>query len=189
MSKLMNGLKLTSGMTLAILLVGAYQPVSAQHLPGSSAQSAPSFPAAVDPASPAKVAPGHVLKNTYLRQGAYEANVPAATYTALDTAITVACPAGPCSINAHMVAENGEGSATGNASTLVVYVDGKGVSGVSECCWIVGETPADGSFVNVSQDLYINELATGNHTIQLYYYSEFGAYVAHWEAAYTLYEP
>jgi hypothetical protein len=183
MSKLIKGLKITSAVTFVVLLVGAYQIASAQ--PGVSSVRAPSF-AGTDLAIPDAVAKGHVLIKTYLHTGDFGAAAPAGVYTPIDAKTTISCPKGPCTIFAHMLAENGDGTSTGNTSVLRLYVDGVPTA---DSDWLVGITPSDGSFVNVTQDTQLNNLGTGNHTVQMFYYTIFGAFVAHYAVSYTLYEP
>jgi hypothetical protein len=185
MSKLIKGLKITSAMTLVVLLVGAYQVASAQAVPGASGKRAPSFTDTDLATPPPAVAKGHVLEKTYLHTGDYNANVPAGVFTPIDSKSTISCPRGPCTIFAHMLVENGEGSTTGNYSIILLYVDGSAVD--SE--YYVGITPSDATFINFTQDTQLNNLATGNHTVQMFYESFYGAFVAHYAVTYALYEP
>ena len=184
MSKPIKGLKISSAMTFAVVLVGAYQVASAQTVSGASDKRAPSF-ADTDLAIPAAVAKGHVLVKTYLHTGDYNNNVPAGVFTPIDAKTTILCPTGPCTIFAHMLVENGNAAVAGNISTLMLYVDGS----PADSQWFVGVTPADGSFINVTQDTQRNNLAKGNHTIQMFYQSTDGAFVAHYAASYNLYQP
>jgi hypothetical protein len=184
MSKLIKGLKISSTMTFAVLLVGAYQVASAQTVRGVSDKRAPSI-ADKDLAIPAVVAKGHVLVKTYLHTGDYGKNVSAGVYTPIDAKSTISCPTGPCAIFAHMLVENGNVAVAGNDSVLVLYVDGS----PADSSYLVGVTPADGSFINVTQDTQRNNLAKGTHTIQMFYWSAFGAFIAHYAASYTLYQP
>jgi hypothetical protein len=186
MSKLFNGFKITSAMTFMVLLIGAYQPASAQMVSTSGARAELSVDAdSISPAAPA-VAPGHVLVNTYLRQGAYNALVPAGTAKGLDKVITINCPKGPCSISAVLAVQSGQADTVGNQNAIAFGVDGT----IVNPCFIYGATtPSDGSYVNTTQTCSIGGLATGHHTLQIYFYSINGADVFEWAAAYTLYEP
>ena len=184
MSKLIEGLKISSAMTCVVLLIGGYQVASAQAADGASSQRAPSF-ADTGLAIPDAVAKGHVLIKTYSHTGNYGGSAPSGVYTPIDSKTTISCPKGPCTIFAHMLVENGLGSGAQNYSTLLLYVDGA----PADDTWLVGVAPSDGSWINVSQDTQINNLATGTHTVQMFYKSTLGATVDHYAVSYALYEP
>jgi hypothetical protein len=184
MNELSKGLKISSAMTFVVILVGSYQVVSAQEVHGGNSQPAPSF-VDTEQAIPAVAAKGHVLIKTYFHTNNFGASVPSSVYTPIDSKTTVSCPKGPCTIFAHMLAENGLGSGVDNYSTLLLYVDGV----PADDSWLVGVAPSDGGWINVTQDTQINNLATGSHTVQMFYKSEFGATVNHYAVSYALYEP
>ena len=184
MSKLIKGLKITLAMTFVVLLVGTLQLASAQEVHGVSGNRPPSF-ADAEPAIPDAVAKGHVLEKTYLHSGNYSSSVSASAFTPIDSKTTISCPKGPCTIFAHMLVENGSVSYPGNLCAIVLYVDGSPADGN----FFVGEVPSDGGYANATQDTQLNNLGTGNHTVQMFYFSEYGAYIGHYAASYALYEP
>jgi hypothetical protein len=184
MIKLTKRLKISSAMTFVVLLVSAYQVASAQVVNGAGDQRAPSF-ADTDLAIPAAAAKGHVLEKTYVHTGNFGGSAPAGVFTPIDAKTTISCPKGPCTIFAHMLVENGVGSGAFNYSTLLLYVDGV----PADDTWICGVTPSDGSYINVTQDTQLNNLAMGNHTVQMFYQSLNGAAVGHYAVSYALYEP
>jgi hypothetical protein len=182
MNTLIKGSKFTSAMTLAALLAGAYQPASAQLVSTSRAKAELSVDA--DSMLPAAVQAGHVLENTYLRQGYYDALSPAATFTGLDTVITINCPKGPCSISAVLAVQSGNATTLDNHVAIGFSVDG---TLVDPCYALGAATPVDGSYINSMQNCSIGNVTTGHHTLQIDYYSDNGAYVYEWAATYTLY--
>jgi hypothetical protein len=184
MSKLFKGFKRTSAMTFMVILIGAYQPASAQLVSTSRAKAELSVDA--DSISPAAVAAGHVLQNTYLRQGYYDALSPAATFTGLDKVITINCLKGPCSISAVLAVQSGNATTLDNHVAIGFSVDG---TLVDPCFALGAATPVDASYIITMQNCSVGSVTTGHHTLQIDYYSDNGAYVYEWAATYTLYEP
>ncbi len=182
MSKLFKVLKVALAITFVVVLVGVHRPVSAQALGGGPTR-APSF---ADTVIPDAVTKPHALKGTYINEGGYEATAPVGVFTPIDKQLTVKCPVGPCSINADLLLEVGEGNAGGILDQFCAYVDG--VSTYA-CEWLADITPPDGHWANIVQHGVIHDLTTGNHTVQLYFYTSGNTYVAHYQAVYTLYEP
>jgi len=159
-------LKVTSLMALAVVSLSIY----------SGAQEVP------------QNATNHVLKGTYINNGNYNGNVPAATYTPIDTKLTVSCPgSGTCTIEADMWVDNYNSSQIpGNSNTICLYVDGVQTSG---CAYETSETPPDGSHVHASTSQPLSGLAPGNHTVQTYFYSDDGAFVEYYTVNYRVYKP
>ena len=184
MSKLFKGFKITSAMTFMVILIGAYQPASAQLV--STNRPKVESPVDADSIAPVVVAAGHVLKNTYLRQGYYNALSAGAVFTGLDKAITINCPKGPCSISAVLAVQNGAATTLSNHNSIGFGVDG---TLVDPCFAFAATTPSDGSYANTVQTCSVSNLTTGHHTLQIYFYSINGAYVYQWAATYTLYAP
>jgi hypothetical protein len=184
MITLIKGSKFISVMTLAALLAGAYQPASAQMVSTSNAKADISVDA--DSIFPAVVSAGHVLENTYLRQGYYNALSPALTFTGLDKVITINCPKGPCLISAVLAVQSGNATTLGNRVAIGFSVDG---ALVDPCFAVAGTTPVDGGYINTMQNCNVGSVTTGHHTLQIDYYSDNGAYVYEWAATYTLYKP
>jgi hypothetical protein len=171
-------------LTFMVLLIGAYQPAFAQLVSTSRARADLSADAAS--MSPAAVSAGHVLVNTYLRQGYNGGLSPASTFTRLDKVITINCPKGPCSISADLAVQSGNATTLDNHVAIGFSVDG---ALVDPCFALGAATPVDGSYINSMQICSVAGVATGNHTLQIDYYSDNGAYVYQWAATYTLYTP
>ncbi|MFY9904814.1 MAG: hypothetical protein WBD45_19325 [Terriglobales bacterium] len=131
----------------------------------------------------------HVLQGTYINNGNYNANVPAATYTPIDTKLTVACPgtSGTCTIEADMWVDNYNSSGPSfNSTTICLYVDGVQTSG---CAYETAETPLDGSHVHNSTSQPLSGLAPGNHTVQTYFRANDGAFAEYYTTNYRVYKP
>jgi len=171
-------------LTFMVLLIGAYQPAFAQLVSTSRAKADISADAAS--MSPAAVSAGHVLENTYLRQGYYGGLSPASTFTGLDKVITINCPKGPCSISAVLAVQSGNATTLDNHVAIGFSVDG---ALVDPCFALGAATPVDGSYINSMQICSVGGVTTGNHKLQIDYYSDNGAYVYQWAATYTLYTP
>jgi hypothetical protein len=133
------------------------------------------------------LATNHVLKGTYITNGNYNATVPAATYTPIDTQLTVSCPgtSGTCTIEADMWVDN-SGSGSGNINAICVYVDG---AQTALCPYENMETPVDGTHVFSSASEPVSGLAPGTHTVQTYYYAANGAFVEYHTTNYRVYKP
>ncbi len=179
MSALLKVLKITLAITVVALLIGAHQPVSAQAVVTTDSD-----------ALPPAVATSHVLEHTYINSGDWSgATFPAATFNPIDTQLTVVCPVGPCSIAADMLVQNGKGSHTDNFIKLCLYVDGVAAP---NCDYIAGLTPSGGgeyAYTNAMSDDIVSGLATGHHTVQMYFYSAYGCVPGHYQATYRVYEP
>jgi hypothetical protein len=186
MSKL---LKVTLAMTFAVVLLGAYRPVAAQ-MPSSHGNTpAPTFSAvSPDTAIPDAVAKPHVLKGTYIHSGLANGrtDVTGGTYTPIDTKITVKCPVGPCLISAAMLVQATGNTSSSNLTRVCLYVDG--VPGPS-CAYFAAETTIDGEFTNSVQFDLVGGLATGDHTVQMYFQSGNDGAYAHYQVTYSLYQP
>ena len=133
-------------------------------------------------------ATNHVLKGTYINNGNYNANVPAATYTPIDTKLTITCPgSGTCTIEADMWVDNYNSSKpSGNSTTICLYVDGVQTSG---CAYETSETPPDGSHVHTSTSQPLSGLAPGSHTVQTFFYAVDGAFAEYYTVNYRVYKP
>jgi len=140
-------------------------------------------------AIPETTATKHVLEGTYINNGNHNATVPAATYTPVDTKLTVSCPgtSGTCTIEADMWVDNYlSGGGSLNSITICLYVDGVQTSG---CAYETSETPPDGSHNHASTSQPLSGLAPGNHTVQTYFYSNEGAFVEYYTTNYRVYKP
>ena len=184
MSKL---LKVTLLLALAVGLFGVYRHVSAQG--GQSAKArgydtAPTFHVDISDVLATK----HVLEGTYINSGDYNASVSASTFTPIDTQLTVACPgtSGTCSIQADMLVQNGINTAATNNNRVCLYVDG--VAGPN-CDSYADESTTDEYYTNAVSSEIVSNLAPGNHTVQMYFWSEEGAGASHYEANYHVYKP
>lgn len=100
--------------------------------------------------------------------------------------ITINCPKGPCSIGAILAAQSGQVTTLDNHNAIGFGVDG---NLISQCFAFAATTPSDASYINTMQTCDVGGLATGHHTLQIYFYSDNGAYVYEWAATYMLYEP
>jgi hypothetical protein len=100
-------LKVTSLLALAVASLGIY----------SGAQT------------PA-LATSHVIKGTYINNGNYNSNVAAATFTPIDTALSVSCPgtSGTCTIEADMWIQN---VSDGGGNTVCLFTPVGGLLSVS----------------------------------------------------------
>ena len=133
------------------------------------------------------LATNHVLKGTYITNGNYNATVPAATYTPIDTQLIVSCPgtSGTCTIEADMWVDN-FGGGSGNINAICIYVDGVQTA---LCPYENMETPVDGTHVFSSASEPVSGLSPGNHTVQTYYYAANGAFVEYHTTNYRVYKP
>jgi len=131
----------------------------------------------------------HVLQGTYITNGNYNATVPAATYTPIDTALTVSCPgiSGTCTIEADMWVDNYlAGGGSGNINAICLYLDGVQTA---LCPYEKMETPVDGTHVFSSAPEPVSGVTPGNHTVQTYYYAANGAFVEYHTTNYRVYKP
>ena len=187
MSKL---LKVTLLLALAVGLFGVYRHVSAQG--GQSAKArgydtAPTFHVDISDVLATK----HVLEGTYINSGEYEGSagsVSADTFTPIDTQLTVACPgkSGTCSIQADMLVQNGFNTTASNLNRVCLYVDG---APGPHCNSYADESTTDEYYTNAVSSEIVSNLAPGNHTVQMYFWSEEGAGASHYEANYHVYKP
>jgi len=172
---------------LAVVMFGTYRYVSAQEGQSGKARgydTAPTFHVDI----PEVIATKHVLQSTYLNSGDLGgASFPANTFTPVDTQLTVVCPgtSGTCSIQADMLVQNGAGG-SGNLNRVCLYVDG--VAG-PYCNYFADESSSDGEYINAVQADIVSGVAHGNHTVQMYFWTENGAGVAHYQASYHVYKP
>jgi hypothetical protein len=175
-------------MALVIGLFGAYRYVSAQQGQAElwrGSTHAPTFNVDI----PNVLAPHHVLQATYINSGFFGgAVISANTFTPIDTQLTVLCPgtSGTCSINADMLVQNGNATVGSNNNRVCLYVDG--VPG-PHCDYFTDETTTDAFYINAVQSDIVSGLAHGNHTVQMFFWSAFGAGVSHFQATYTVYKP
>ena len=130
------------------------------------------------------VATNHVLKGTYINNGNYNAHIPAATYTPIDTQLTVVCPGtGTCTIEADMWVDFG-GATSFDAAAICLVVDGVQTFGCPVEALLV---PQDRLIISLSQPL--SGLAPGNHTVQTFAYASSGAFIEFYAANYRVYKP
>jgi len=139
--------------------------------------------------SPEALATKHVLEGTYINNGNFNGSVSAGTWTPVDTKLTVPCPgtSGTCTIEADMWVDNWlSGEASSNSVTICLYVDDVQTSG---CAYATSETPPDGSHNHASTSQPLSGLAPGNHTVQTYFYSDYGAFLEYYAVNYRVYKP
>ena len=172
---------------LAVLTAGLLSiSVSAQDLAASRQGRPPINPPVfkVNRVPPAAVK--HLGNGVYINTGVLGTNIPAATFTPVDAAITLTCPGitGSCLLQADQWIQTGLGSSTFNEFALCFYVDGVAVNG----CYYNGSTPADSSFVmgTASQGTSVPH---GTHTVQTYVYSNNGALMNYYNFTYRIYKP
>jgi hypothetical protein len=175
---------------LAIVLFGAYRHVSAQEgqsaARGSEATQAPV--SNVD--NPVTLATKHVLQATYINSGNYgDVLVGGGPFVPIDTQLTVLCPgtSGTCSIEADMLVENGGESSPLNTNSVCLIVDG---SPGNSCSFAEGgEVPSDQTYTGTTNFDIVSGLAHGNHTVQMFFRSASGAFVARYHVNYHVYKP
>lgn len=130
----------------------------------------------------------HVLQGTYNNNGGYSGSFPVNVFAPVDTQLTVACPgnSGTCTIQADMWVENGGETFSVNYNVICLYVDGT----PSPFCGAgTGETPSDGSYVQNSTSQAVTGLAHGNHTVQTWFLTIYGAQLGYYNANYRVYKP
>lgn len=134
-------------------------------------------------------AQNHVLKGTYIDSEDTFLTISPATMTAVGNAITVNCPGttGTCTIDADMRAQLGGGSSTGNNFELCLFVDGQRVD--AYCYGYAGVVPSDGSYLLGTSAQSKSGLATGNHTVQAYFWATNGCNVIYRHFTYNVYKP
>jgi hypothetical protein len=179
--------KIASVIVCVVTFFGASRYVSAQsHRDGSGNAPAP----AVHEQTPSpSLATRHVLEGTYINSGSlFETAIPANTFTPIDTQLTVACPGttGSCTIEADMLVQNGFSTAASNNNRVCLYVDG---NPGPNCDYYVDETTTDEFFINAVNADTVSGLATGDHTVQMYFWTADGADVSHYQATYHVYKP
>jgi hypothetical protein len=128
----------------------------------------------------------HVLQGTYINNGNYNADVPAATFTPIDTQLIVTCPGttGTCTIEADMWVQNSNGTeATPNS--ICLYVDGVASGG----CPFAGGATDPGYFETMTSSWPVSGLAPGEHTVQTFVYSTHGEFVGDHTSNYRVYKP
>jgi hypothetical protein len=141
--------------------------------------------------APETLATNHVLKGTYINNGDFGGVVSSETWTPIDTQLTVPCPgsSGTCTIQADMLIQNGGEGAFSSPDYFEICfrVDGNPSSGF--CSGEAGVTPTDGTFLESSSSQAATGLAPGNHTVQTYFNSVFGAHVFYYSSTYRVYKP
>jgi hypothetical protein len=174
---------------LAIVSFGAYRHASAQEGQSARGSEATQAPASnVD--NPATLATKHVLQATYVNSGNYgDVFVNGGAFVPVDTQLTVLCPgtSGTCSVQADMLVENGGESFPLNETSVCLVVDGVGGN---SCSFAEGgEVPSDLSYTGTTNFDIVSGLAHGNHTVQMYFHSFRGAFVARYHVNYHVYKP
>jgi hypothetical protein len=187
MSKLLKAMLV---LALAVGFFGVYRYGAAKQAESDKGR-AHDIPPTFDVRIPDVLATKHVLQGSYNNNGDYGSTVSVSTYTPIDSQLTVSCPgtSGTCTIQLDAWIENGEGSASANQNNICLYVDGVANGGNSGCGFFAGQTPSDGSWVNSSNSISVSGIALGNHTVQTYFKSFYGAYVAHYDTNYRVYKP
>jgi hypothetical protein len=175
--------------TLAIVLFGAYRHASAEE--GRSARGSEATEAPVSSVdNPVTLATKHVLQATYVNSGNYgDVLVTGGPFVPVDTQLTVLCPgtSGTCSIQADMLVENGGASSPLNTNSVCLIVDG---SPGNSCSFAEGgEVPSDQTYTGTTNFDIVTGLTHGNHTVQMYFQSRLGAFVARYHVNYHVYKP
>ena len=85
-----------------------------------------------------------------------------------------------------MWVQNGGNPVSGNWNRVCLYVDG---NPGPFCNYLADETLSDGEYENSTSSDIVSSIAPGNHTVQTYFYSLDGAYVAHYHSNYHVYKP
>lgn len=176
------------GLPLVLAIgVGTYL-VSAQGerpLPGRVDAIPPVFHI---PAPPPPVAVKHFPQGVYLSTGnGVGKAISAATFTAVDTAVSVSCPGptGTCTIFANQFVET-NGSTSGNNAALCFYIDGVSVG---NSCYFTNEIPSDGNFDQSATQSWGSNVSVGTHTAQTVLYCTGGCNLYEFNLQYTVYKP
>jgi hypothetical protein len=184
-------LKVTLLLALAVGLFGAYRYVAAQESQLGLDRVRINLPT-FDPQTsvePDSVDMNHVLERTYIANGNMGTFIAASTNVQIGPQVTVVCPGatGTCTIQADMWVQNGGGiDKKENQNDICLEVDGALSSG---CPYTTGETPIDGGFVQSSSSQSISGIATGDHTVQTYFSTYYGAQVNYYNSTYRVYKP
>jgi hypothetical protein len=175
-------LKAILPLTCIAVSAGVCGPALAQSASGHTEKPAPTFTEVI----PEAVSKPEILKGTFIHSGKFGDFVAADTFTPIDGKLTVRCAAGPCTISATIMVQQGGEEFTKNFSELCLVVDGtKG----DACLFQNAATPTNGTFANVVQGDIFTGLATGNHTVQTVFLSNQGAAVGYFYITYQVYEP
>jgi hypothetical protein len=181
-------MKIVLLMGLAVVIFGAYRYVSAQDsraaLGGGSAPSAPTFHVDI----PETLSTKHALQGTYINSGSLNGvSVSAGLFTPIDPQLTVLCPGtgGTCTISADMWIQNGATSDTSNLNRVCLYVDG---APAPFCDYYAGETLSDLGLENSTNSDSVT-VTHGNHTVQMYFWSQYGTAIGHYHSNYNVYKP
>jgi hypothetical protein len=187
MSKL---LKVTLLLALAVGLFGAYRHIAAQEDEPSRSRARmtpPTFDVQVSQ-EPSALATNHALEKTYINHGFSGIAISPSTYTPIDTQLTVLCPgtSGTCTIQGEMVLQNQGNVTSFNPIIICLYVDGKPSE---DCGPDAGETLKDEAWSNTSTTQTVSGLTHGNHTVQTYFWTQFGGQVGYYSSNYRVYKP
>jgi len=172
-------------LTAALALVGTgnYALGQGNATRGKVIAAAPVFPVQHAPAT----APKRTLVTTYLIEGNGQSTaIPAATFTPIDTPLTVNCP-GPnkCTLLANQWVET-NGTAASNNFAICFYVDG---AEIPNGCYYTNDTPSDGTFDQGSTSSWESAITVGKHTVQTVVYSSAGCNFQEYQFQYSVYKP
>ena len=174
---------------LVVVLIAIGGQASAQD---QSAGKAPSTPQALAETpttlAPALLAVNHALQRNYFSSGSFfGASLPAATYSAVDSAQTVVCPgtSGTCTIQADHWIEL-QGSTAGNEAWGCLAVDG-----VLDpnCGFLDNKIPPDGGWVQATSSHLVSGVPAGTHTVQTFVNSLLGVNAAYFNINYRVFKP
>ena len=129
----------------------------------------------------------HTLMDTYISEG-FVASVPP-NYAPLDNVHTISCPgtSGTCTfqLDAWVDARYLEGNT--NALDICFYVDGVN-TGLYVNCYGTN-LPLDGSLIEISTSLSKDGIPAGNHTVQTFIFTGYGAQVFYYNSNYKVFKP
>lgn len=173
-------------LVLALVLAGTSNYALGQGNASRGAKveaQAPVFPVSrVAPSSP-----NHKLVSTHLVEGnGFSTAIPAATFTPIDTPLTVNCPGpGTCTLLTNQwVATNG--STASNNFAICFYVDG---SVIPNGCYYTNDTPSDGTFDQGGTSSWDIGVTAGHHTVATVVYSNNGCNYQEYQFQYLVYKP
>ncbi len=106
---------------------------------------------------------------------------------AIDSPLNFVCPNGGCTITAEIHVQMGFNTSSGNPLALCADLDGSDMPPIG--CPNVLTLPTDNSFVSGSFAFAQSGVKAGNHAIQSFVVTTFGATRANYEITYRLYTP
>ncbi|HEY6290932.1 MAG TPA: hypothetical protein VI455_05125 [Terriglobia bacterium] len=174
---------------LVLCLAASIAPFAAYH--SGRAQSQEAVKAAPQPTTeavtPAAVTGGaHALSATYFSWGNIQREV-SSGYQALDAPTKVSCQfASGCTIGVEQQVQVGLVKTSNNGWAICTQVDGNYID-TPGCAW-QGYIPPDGFYI-VGSFSQQTSVAFGNHTVQTFIYTTYGAQEDTYNIIYRVYQP